>query len=67
MRSLLVAAVLVFAVIPSSALADAPPAARVATAAPSSSGVRYHELSKMLRRFKQQAEARAKVRVLAAR
>jgi hypothetical protein len=60
MRSLLVAAVLVFAAVPSPALSDVPPA-RAAVTPSSSDGVRYHELSKMLHRFRLQAEARARV------
>jgi hypothetical protein len=64
MRSFLVVVVLVFAVVPSPARAEAPLAR---AAASPSSGVRYRGLSRMIRKFRQEAEARAKERVLAQR
>jgi len=65
MRSFLVAVALVFAVVPSTVRAEAAAPAPVAQA--TASGVHYRQLSKMIRKFRHEAEARARERVLAQR
>jgi hypothetical protein len=64
MRRILVAAVVLVACsLPVAAVADAPPPSSAGAAA----AVRYPTLAKMIHRFKQQADARARAQVVAQR